>query len=146
MKSKLLSRLFHRRQAQEDLSPAAPKQGIQTHTWQRTNENEAQRTTKSSPASKPYQYCPLSENLQEIRVLYLLPGNFSEPIHLKLEAVSFTPDIAPEFEALSYTWGSAKNPEDIFIGESNEYSLPVTQNLSVALHYLRYNDVPRTCG
>ena len=144
MKSKLLSRLLHRHQAQKDLSSAPPKPGSPTHTAPKPNENKAQGIAKSSPDSRPYQYCPLNKDLQEIRVLYLLPGNFSDPIHIKLEAVSFTHDNVPGFETLSYTWGSAENSIDIFIGESDKYSLPVTRNLAVALPYLRYGDVPRT--
>ncbi|PVH79302.1 HET-domain-containing protein [Cadophora sp. DSE1049] len=91
-----------------------------------------------------YQYLPLNEGVGEIRLLYLLPGPFSSPIRVVLESTPFSPDTPPQFEALSYTWGSAENPTDIFVGSSGYYTLAVTQNLAEALPYLRLEDRSRT--
>jgi len=94
--------------------------------------------------SGPYQYLPLDEGAGEIRLLYLLPGLFSSPIRVILESTPFSPDAPPDFEALSYTWGSAENHTDIFVGSSGYCTLVVTQNLAKALPYLRLKDRPRT--
>jgi hypothetical protein len=91
----------------------------------------------------PYIYSPLREDAQEIRLLTLLPGRASSDIRLRLDPVPFTDDAVPEFEALSYTWGSPDNPVNIFVGASGFHTLPVTQNLAEALPYLRYEDKPR---
>ncbi|KAE9371638.1 hypothetical protein N431DRAFT_545839 [Stipitochalara longipes BDJ] len=93
--------------------------------------------------SKPYKYAPLDENKQEIRLLTLLPGQFSSEIRICLEVAQFTKDEVPRFEAVSYTWGSAENPVDIFIGQSGNKTLSVTQNLAEALPYFRFEDKPR---
>ncbi|KAF2501347.1 HET-domain-containing protein [Lophium mytilinum] len=52
----------------------------------------------------------------------------------------------PRYEALSYTWGSAENPENAYVVAAVSQAvslLPVTRNLSVALRYLRYCDKSR---
>ncbi|CZR58212.1 uncharacterized protein PAC_08103 [Phialocephala subalpina] len=90
-----------------------------------------------------YRYSPLNEELHEIRLLHLLPGLSSEPIHVVLETVPFTSDNVLDFEALSYCWGSEENPIDIFVGKSDKFTLAVTRNLGEALPYLRYEDAPR---
>ena len=54
-----------------------------------------------------------------------------------------TEDFVPDFEALSYAWGSSENPVNIFLGESGNHTLAVTQNLAEALPYLRYKDRAR---
>ncbi|KAF8849413.1 HET-domain-containing protein, partial [Acephala macrosclerotiorum] len=79
----------------------------------------------------------------EIRLLHLLPGDSSEPVHVVLEAVPFTSDNVPDFEALSYCWGSEENPMVIFVGESDEFTLAVTRNLGEALSYLRFENASR---
>jgi hypothetical protein len=99
--------------------------------------------TANSGASEPYQYSPLDEEAQEIRLLTLLPGSFSAKICVCLDIEPFTDDHVPKFEAVSYTWGSTENPVDIFIGELGRKTLAVTQNLAEALPYLRYGDKPR---
>jgi len=97
-----------------------------------------------SQNSGAYQYQPLNESAGEIRLLHLLPGPISSPIRVILESTPFSPDAPPDFEALSYTWGSPENPIDIFIGASGCYTLAVTQNLAEALPYLRLEDRSRT--
>ena len=51
----------------------------------------------------------------------------------------------PVYEALSYTWGSADGPIDLFVDVSrrSDQSLPLTWNLECALQHLRYTDKPR---
>jgi hypothetical protein len=56
---------------------------------------------------------------------------------------NFTNDQTPIFEAVPYTWGLADNPVNIFIGQSGNRTLSVTQNLAEALPYFRFEDRPR---
>jgi hypothetical protein len=96
--------------------------------------------------STPYHYSPLNVEAQEIRLLTLLPATPGEPsskIRLVLDATPFTNDNAPNFEALSYAWGSTEHPVDIFVGPSENHTLEVTRNLAEALAYLRFKDRPR---
>jgi Heterokaryon incompatibility protein (HET) len=57
-------------------------------------------------------------------------------------------EFQPRYEALSYTWGSAENPDVLFM-ESNESeatlsSLEIGQNLAGALRHLRHETETRT--
>jgi len=92
---------------------------------------------------EPYTYILLNEERQEIRLLTLHPGTFSSEIRLSLDITPLTKVKTPLFEAVSYTWGSAENPVNIFIGDSGRSQLAVTQNLAEALPRLRYQDRPR---
>ncbi|KAF6220712.1 hypothetical protein HO133_003145 [Letharia lupina] len=92
----------------------------------------------------PYQYSPLKEDLNEIRVLILQPGDFTADLHISIHKVGLTLDAPPIYEALSYVWGTTDNPVDIKIGPSGSDRLAITQNLAVALPYLRYQDKIRT--
>jgi hypothetical protein len=83
-------------------------------------------------------------NPSEVRLLKLLPGRFGTSIYVLFEVKTLTELSVPRYEALSYTWGSSDNPEDIYIGTSGNYVASVTQNLTCALQHLRYEDRPRT--
>lgn len=62
----------------------------------------------------------------------------------------------PKFEALSYTWGSAENPQAILVESQSDLSddgsqgspphstLQIQQNLATALRYLRFEGTTRT--
>lgn len=86
-------------------------------------------------------------SLSHIRLLHLLPGQDSEPVHITLSQVSVS--LLPSYEALSYTWGSQlgsnEDPHHIHIhGTSSSSSiLPVTANLYLALQHLRSASSPR---
>jgi hypothetical protein len=99
--------------------------------------------TFDSELVEAYTYSPLDEEAQEIRLLTLLPGTFSSEIRLTLDITPFTEFHIPDFEAVSYTWGSTENPVSIFIGKCGRKVLAVTRNLAEALPYLRYEDKPR---
>lgn len=112
-----------------------------------------------------YEYSPLNLfRASEIRLLTLLPGPSEAEIHINLEVVLLKEPRIPQFEALSYTWGSTESPVNIFVDEEKRRSsirrpqksafrsgatcvnlriLAVTQNLATALRYLRYDDRPR---
>jgi hypothetical protein len=91
----------------------------------------------------PYQYLPLNEAKQEIRLVTLLPGEFQSDIHVSLTTVRATEHDIPDFESLSYAWGPAEDPQTIFIGESGQETLSVTRNMREALPYLRDAKKPR---
>jgi hypothetical protein len=103
---------------------------------------------RSDPADaqekpNPYQYLPINEEAQEIRLLILFPGKFTDDLRCMLQIVSFTQDAIPEFEALSYAWGSTGDLVNILIGVEDPRELAVTQNVAVALPYLRHFRKPR---
>lgn len=92
-----------------------------------------------------YEYSVLDKELQEIRLLDLLPGAFDAPIRGILRTKSFTENTVPEYEALSYTWGSTENPQTIQIGDApfDITTIEVTRNFAQALPYLRLETEPR---
>ena len=113
----------------------------------------------------PYEYSALNESASEIRLMTLLPGRFEDDVIITLETVILTKENTPQYEALSYVWGSKENPMDItvkarkpkrpksfsLLGRSRRRRLEacspgtisVTQNLAIALPYLRKEDKPR---
>ncbi|KAL9607137.1 MAG: hypothetical protein Q9167_007922, partial [Letrouitia subvulpina] len=73
----------------------------------------------------------------EFRILFLQPArDKAEDIHCLLMKDHLEPRSGnkPIYEALSYTWGEAKEMHVIFV---NNQPFPVTPNLFVALKYLR---------
>lgn len=120
----------------------------------------------------PYQYTPL--NKDEIRLISLLPGDFSDPIVAELRHKVLVDFESPRYEALSYVWGSKDDPKDVHIRDGhispverraegvskslstlnisrnshvpkdNLNTLSVTHNLEEALRYLRHKDSQRT--
>jgi Heterokaryon incompatibility protein (HET) len=93
----------------------------------------------------PCVYSPLNEEAQEIRLLTILPGVFTSIVHVALQTHVFAKNIPLQYEALSYTWGSPKDPVDVFVRSPFSHgTIGVTQNLAEALRYLRYEDKIRT--
>ncbi|KAM6488275.1 heterokaryon incompatibility protein-domain-containing protein [Trichoderma sp. SZMC 28011] len=88
-----------------------------------------------------YNYDEIDLKAHAIRLLRLLPGSASEQISCEIVQAWLYPekDILP-YEALSYTWGSAKAPENITV---NGKLLAVTENLYKALQQLRYPNQER---
>ena len=91
----------------------------------------------------PYKYQPLRIDADEIRLLSLLPGNSSEEIIISIETVPLGQNDFPQYEALSYTWGSSDDRAPLSIGALRNETLDITQNLATALPYLRLRDRPR---
>lgn len=73
-----------------------------------------------------------------VRLLELLPGERRSPIvcHLQVHLL----DALPNYEALSYVWGSSKDLEHIVV---DGFGFQVTPRLHCALSNLRYSDRPR---
>jgi hypothetical protein len=95
------------------------------------------------PRNTTYQYKRLNQGKNEIRLLDLLPGQFSDQIRVVIRNTSFDPTHPPVYEALSYAWGSTNNPASIAASKRGNTRINVTQNLVEALPYLRYIDRPR---
>jgi hypothetical protein len=87
-----------------------------------------------------YRYDALNAELGEIRLLKLLPGEFSSEIYLQLITQPLTETVQLRYDALSYTWGSTQTSALVFVGEN---TLDITQSLAEALPYLRYPDKSR---
>jgi len=101
------------------------------------------RKDYSKQNSNRYQYSALDEENQEIRILTLFPGSPSSDIRISLETAVLTKDIVPQYEALSYAWGSQEYPANIYVADGNGGQLAITQNLHEALPYLRHEEQPR---
>jgi hypothetical protein len=90
-----------------------------------------------------YQYSPLSNRLDDIRLLRILPAKTEEAeIRAELLEYSFADSRKSRhsYEALSYVWGDVNPPRKVFIDD--DY-LDVTPNLHSALVQLRDVNFPR---
>ena len=91
-----------------------------------------------------YKYSPIDKEASEIRLMTLLPGAFGTKIQVTLRNEVLSNSLVPEYEALSYAWGSVAIPDYIYIQETDgESALAITQDLAEALQYLRYENRSR---
>jgi hypothetical protein len=114
----------------------------------------------------PYRYSPLPPDGDEIRLLRLLPGTSSADIEIEIFHVKASSN--PVYEALSYVWGPPERCNNVLVckgatslsnlteivdnlnldtlqtDSSPPCLLPITKNLSVALHHLKLSSEPRT--
>lgn len=120
------------------------------------------------PTENPeFVYPPLDEAKREIRYLILLPGKRNDPVRGLLVVAPMTKLDCPNFEALSYVWGSKENSTEVAIKSVSDVEaaavlenadsvdrtsrrfdsmfgiVRITQNLARALPYLRYLSKPR---
>jgi hypothetical protein len=79
-------------------------------------------------------YHPLTKP-SEIRLLTLLSGQKDSVIQCEVHPVLL--DHTPEYEALSYVLGDAKDTVQILL---NQESFPIARNLHTALCHLRYEE------
>ncbi|KAF3014159.1 hypothetical protein E8E14_001755 [Neopestalotiopsis sp. 37M] len=102
--------------------------------------NQSRRRVTES-ADKPesmeqveeFQYQKLRADVDSLRLLTIEPAdNADDAIVCRLEVAEFGEK--PEYEALSYMWGSEENQSPIIV---NGCSFPVRQNLLEALRYRR---------
>ncbi|KAI2608974.1 heterokaryon incompatibility protein-domain-containing protein [Hypoxylon fragiforme] len=84
-------------------------------------------------------YKPLSGGLA-FRLLHLHPGTPDEDLHAELIPTTID-DVAEQYEATSYTWGSPDNPQRM---TCNGISLVIQKNAFDMLKTLRKPDQPRT--
>lgn len=80
-------------------------------------------------------YTPLAD--QNIRLLILLPGIIEAKLRTKLNTVHLDRLQPPNYQALSYTWGSPVLSHSVVVdlGDGDQI-LPVTENLHNALRHL----------
>ncbi|KAH7312921.1 heterokaryon incompatibility protein-domain-containing protein [Rhexocercosporidium sp. MPI-PUGE-AT-0058] len=104
----------------------------------------SQEFSASVTSRTKYKFTPLNEANSEIRLLQLLPSSISMEIRASLTITRLTNDYVPDYEALSYVWGSPEDLTEIFIGTEGSQTLSVTQNLAEALPYLRCSKKQRT--
>ncbi len=103
-----------------------------------------------------YTYESLDTQRREIRLCTLLPGFFDEPVACALSVVSLNDK--PEYESLSYAWGSPVFDRELVVKESRDgevdglaagslsapgFILKVTTSLHTAFRYLRRLDRTR---
>jgi ankyrin repeat protein len=82
-----------------------------------------------------FKYEPIDLKECTFRLLRLFKGDHG-PIQCDLfHASLYDTENAMEYEALSYTWGGTNKPLEI---EINKRRMPVTENLFLALHDMRY--------
>ena len=84
----------------------------------------------------PYLYQPPGQEANHIRLMMLLPCDFSAEVRVERIHKPLLSDRSPKFEALSYTWGPVDNPSRMCVGSIADNTLIVTQNLREALPYL----------
>lgn len=94
-----------------------------------------------------YKYKPLDANSSTIRVISLHPSSDFQSIpEITIHTIGLLDKENHEYEALSYAWGSSRNPQAIKIRNllkrhsftsSETYTLSVTSDLHEALRYLR---------
>ena len=84
-------------------------------------------------------YTPLNPHKREIRLTTIKPGTQPEPIRCDLSYVSLND--TPKYEALSYVWGDPSIRMPILL---DEHPFGVTQNLGLALRFLRLPTDDRT--
>ena len=91
----------------------------------------------------PYLYTPLNRKKKQIRLLTLLPVAASAGVRIHINTVVLTKKKRPQYEALSYAWGSSEDPFQVKVGLSKNDTLAVTQNLASALIHFRHEHEPR---
>ncbi|KAK6829067.1 hypothetical protein RU639_003702 [Aspergillus parasiticus] len=87
---------------------------------------------RSTVNSNVYVWKPLKEPARQIRLLHLLPGKGIEDLRGDLIISAITDRV--EYDAISYTWGSALQPFTLHTTEGN---IPITTSLYVALMRMR---------
>jgi hypothetical protein len=65
-------------------------------------------------------YSPLNPAQKEIRLIGLLPGLFDTDIYVEIFHEKLSEQYQPDYEALSYVWGSTEDLETISIAYRNE--------------------------
>ncbi|KUI73226.1 Heterokaryon incompatibility protein 6, OR allele [Cytospora mali] len=99
--------------------------------------NQLCDTSGDMAGLEPYKYDRLS-NPEEIRCLRLEPGQGDEPLSCTLKAYRLDED--PQYEAISYVWGTSNRSHEI---QCDGLPLFITPNLRDALQQCRLSDRSR---
>ncbi|KAI0966065.1 heterokaryon incompatibility protein-domain-containing protein [Xylaria arbuscula] len=85
----------------------------------------------------PYKYSAIKAP-RTIRVMHLHPGAETDPVLFSLVTTSLDP--APDFEAVSYCWGTAQDKRQVTCNDASVY---ITNSLFTGLLHFRHADRPR---
>lgn len=94
-------------------------------------------------------YLPLTQP-HDIRLIDIISGAFTDALQIRVYHCNLEESHVPQYEALSYVWGSSDNPATVQVqlvlasGNVNSHEFPITQNLAIALQHLRFPDSVRT--
>lgn len=79
------------------------------------------------------------------RLITIYGGQYEDDIKIDLEIVDLNDQLPnrPEYDAMSYVWGSPELSNTIYVGKGKE-TVKITANLDEAIRYMRYPDRPRT--
>lgn len=117
-------------------APDEPEQPFPLPLANIHEENEPEAPIGSTQGDGSYYYSPLDAEKNEIRVLVLHHAdNFTDPVIADLKTHSLDDEsYTTIYQALSYTWGPP-----VFTGsiKLNGYTFPVTENLEMALRFMR---------
>jgi hypothetical protein len=91
------------------------------------------------PISPTYMYSPLNVARKEIRLVVLLPGEWNDPVRVRLKLETLNESL--QYEALSYCWGNRDKKSLIYV---DGRGFGVTVNLWAALRHRRSQKSPRT--
>ena len=93
---------------------------------------------RALPSTLPFNYSLLRD--AHIRLIHLDGGARNDGLSIQVQE-NVCLETAPEYEALSYTWGDSQKECSISCGSE---SIAITANLATALIQLRDTDKPRT--
>ena len=85
-------------------------------------------------------YTLLKTENEEIRLATLAPGDYDDTIVIRLRIKSLSKSKAPNYEALSYAWGTDISPHNALV---NGKAISISANLDSGLRHLRYEDKSR---
>ncbi|KAE9974683.1 hypothetical protein EG328_003695 [Venturia inaequalis] len=93
--------------------------------------------------ARQFKHNPLDEHAGDIRTVTLHPGTEHDEIEISIHHEHFTTQETPQYEALSYVWGSKKYRKTIKVRREGLKPLAITRSLEVALRHLRDAKNPR---
>lgn len=97
-------------------------------------------STLSHPVVGSGNYKPLNTGVQEIRLLIVESGGSQNIVQCALKHVSLLDQPVPEYETISYCWGSPTDPSFI---ELDGHVVQVPANTEAAVRRMRLVDKPR---
>jgi hypothetical protein len=105
-----------------------------TRNSQTSNPELIYAVLSSSYQEQSFEYKTLQHH-DELRILVILPGEFSQDIYCELKHVPMSQN--PKYEALSYAWGGSSKSCQVYCDGSR---VRITENLFSALRRLRFKD------
>jgi hypothetical protein len=94
----------------------------------------------TAPSAARIRYDGLNSTRQEIRILEVAPANDEDIIECTIKRVSLMELPAPNFETISYTWGTRKDTSQMIVNGSK---VAVPYSSEAAIRCMRLQDRPR---